>query len=337
MKLEGSDDSAVQNNDAFIENEQATEVNDQITDSVTTTNEDVSEEVKEDQNVLTFNSDDDVLEYLKTKEELLSKVAPKSESKELPEDVKKYLEFKEETGRGYSDFLEYQRDFSQLDEQDVVKRYMKEMNPEFDNEDIQDEFLDTYAYDEDLDDERDIRKKTRAFKKAHADALEYFNSQKEKYAIPLGSNDIDIPAEYKSAKEFADSIKTQEELSQKQSEVFLMETENLFTDEFKGFEFKIGNEVINHKPVNIQSTKESQSNVMNFLGKFLDENGFIKDPEGYHKALYVAMNYESILSNVYETAKAKAIEDEVKNSKNIDMGMRNTPDSLPSGMKFKLV
>ena len=116
-----------------------------------------------------------------------------------------------------------------------------------------------------------------------------------------------------------------------------METENLFTDEFKGFEFKIGNEVINHKPVNIQSTKESQSNVMNFLGKFLDENGFIKDPEGYHKALYVAMNYESILSNVYETAKAKAIEDEVKNSKNIDMGMRNTPDSLPSGMKFKLV
>ncbi len=337
MKLEGSNDSAVQNNDAIIENEQVTEVNDQITDSVTTTNEDVSEEVNEDQNVLTFNSDDDVLEYLKTKEELLSKVTPKSESKELPEDVKKYLEFKEDTGRGYSDFLEYQRDFSQLDEQDVVKRYMKEMNPEFDNEDIQDEFLDTYAYDEDLDDDRDIRKKTRAFKKAHADALEYFNSQKEKYAIPLGSNDIDIPAEYKSAKEFVDSIKTQEELSQKQNEVFLMETENLFTDEFKGFEFKIGNEVINHKPVNIQSTKESQSNVMNFLGKFLDENGFIKDSEGYHKALYVAMNYESILSNVYETAKAKAIEDEVKNSKNIDMGMRKTPESLPSGMKFKLV
>lgn len=334
MKLEGSDDNQIQENEVVDTTEV---INDQITDAVTTTNEDVVDEVNEDQNVLTFNSDDDVLEYLKTKEELLSKVAPKSESKELPEDVKKYLEFKEETGRGYSDFLEYQRDFSQLDEQDVVKRYMKEMNPEFDNEDIQDEFLDAYAYDEDLDDERDIRKKTRAFKKAHADALEYFNSQKEKYAVPLGSNDTDIPAEYKSAKEFVDSIKTQEELSQKQSEIFLKETENLFTNEFKGFEFKVGEEVINHKPANIQSTKEAQSNVMNFLGKFLDENGFIKDPEGYHKALYVAMNYESILSNVYETAKAKAIEDEVKNSKNIDMGMRNTPDRLPSGMKFKLV
>ena len=76
---------------------------------------------------------------------------------------------------------------------------------------------------------------------------------------------------------------------------------------------------------------------MNFLGKFLDENGFIKDPEGYHKALYMAMNYESVLSNVYETARAKAIEEEVRNSKNIDMRMRNTPESLPSGMKFKLV
>lgn len=337
MKLEGSDDSAVQNNDAFIENEQATEVNDQITDAVTTTNEDVSEEVNEDQNVLTFNNDDDVLEYLKTKEELLSKVVSKSENKELPEDVKKYLEFKEETGRGYSDFLEYQRDFTELDEQDIVKRYMMEMNPEFDNEDVQDEFLDAYAYDEDLDDEKDIRKKTRAFKKAYADALEYFNSKKEKYAIPLGSDDIAIPEEYRSAKEFADSIKTQEELHQKQSEVFLAQTENLFSNDFKGFEFKIGDEVINHKPANIQSTKENQSNVMNFLGKFLDENGFIKDPEGYHKALYMAMNYESVLSNVYETARAKAIEEEVKNSKNIDMKMRNTPDSLPSGLKFKLV
>lgn len=337
MKLEGSDDSAVQNNDALINNEQITTVDDQITDSVTSTNEDVPEVVDENQNVLTFNSDDDVLEYLKTKEELLSKVTPKSEVKELPEDVKKYLEFKEETGRGYSDFLEYQRDFTELDEQDIVKRYMIEMNPEFDSEDVQDEFLEAYAYDEDLDDEKDIRKKTRAFKKAYADALEYFNSKKEKYAIPLGSDDIAIPEEYKSAKEFADSIKTQEELHQKQSEVFLAQTESLFSNDFKGFEFKIGDEVINHKPANVQSTKESQSNVMNFLGKFLDENGFIKDPEGYHKALYMAMNYESVLSNVYETARAKAIEEEVKNSKNIDMKMRNTPDSLPSGLKFKLV
>ena len=155
MKLEGSEYSDVQNNDVITDNEGASEVNDQITDSVTST-DDTTDEIIEDKQVLTFNNDDDVLEYLKTKEELLSKVAPRGEGKELPEDVKKYLEFKEETGRGYNDFLEYQKDFSELDEQDIVKKYMREMNPEFDNEDIQDEFLDAYAYDEDLDDEKDI-------------------------------------------------------------------------------------------------------------------------------------------------------------------------------------
>ena len=334
MKLEGSEYSDVQNNEEIIDNEQENIVNEETTDTI---EEKVEVEENKIENALTFNSDDDILEYLKTKEELISKVAPKQEVKELPEDIKKYLEFKEETGRGYSDFMEYQKDYSDSDEQDIVKRYMKEMNPEFDSEDVQDEFLEAYAYDEDLDEEKDIKKKTRAFKKAHADALEYFNKQKEKYAIPLGSNEVVIPDDYKSAKEFVDSIKSQEELSQKQNEVFMNETNGLFSSEFKGFEFKVGDEVINHKPSNIEAVKENQSNVMNFLGKFLDEKGFIKDTEGYHKALYVAMNYESILSNVYETAKAKAIENEVKNSKNIDMGMRRTPESISSGLKFKLV
>lgn len=334
MKLEGSDYSDVHENEGFIDNEQKDIVNEEPTETI---EEKVEVEENKIENVLTFNSDDDILEYLKTKEELVSRVAPKQEGKELPEDIKKYLEFKEETGRGYSDFMEYQKDFSDVDEQDIVKRYMKEMNPEFDSEDVQDEFLEAYAYDEDLDEEKDIKKKTRAFKKAHADALEYFNKQKEKYAVPLGSNDAAIPDDYKSAKEFVDSIKSQEELSQRQNKMFMKETDGLFSNEFKGFEFKVGEEVINHKPSNIEAVKENQSNVMNFLGKFLDENGFIKDTEGYHKALYVAMNYESILSNVYETARAKAIENEVKNSKNIDMGMRKTPESISSGLKFKLV
>lgn len=340
MKLEGSEYSDVQNNDSIIDNEQANEVNnenDQVSDQVS---DQVTEEVveEESQNVLKFSNEDEVLEYLKSKEELLSKVAPKQEV-EIPEDVKKYLEFKSETGRSFSDFQEYQKDFTTLDEQDLVRMYLKDKNPEFDADEIQDEFLEAFAYDEDLDDEKDIKKKIRAFKKAHADALEYFNSQKEKYAVPLTvSNDVAIPEEYKEAKGYVENIKAQQEIAAKQSEVFMTETEKLFNNEFKGFEFKIGEEVISHKPSNVQAVKEAQSNVMTFFSKFLDENGFIKDPEGYHKALYVAMNYDSILSNVYETAKAKAIEDEVKNSKNIDMkGVRTAPEGINSGLKFKIV
>lgn len=336
LKIEG--DSIVQPNEEFSNNEQVSEVNnDQITDSVTTDNEGVNEGVS--QNVLKFNSEDEVLEYLKSKDELLSKVVTSKQEVELPEDVKKYLEFKSETGRSFSDFQEYQKDFTAVDEQDLVRMYLKDKNPEFDADEIQDEFLEAFAYDEDIDDEKDIKKKIRAFKKAHADALEYFNSQKEKYAVPVTvSSDTAIPQEYQESKAYVESLKAQQEIAAKQSEVFLNETDKLFNNEFKGFEFKVGDEVISHKPSNVQAVKEAQSNVMTFFSKFLDENGFIKDPVGYHKALYVAMNYDSILSNVYETARAKAIEDEVKNSKNIDMkGIRTAPEGINSGLKFKIV
>jgi hypothetical protein len=346
LKIEG--DSVVQHTEEFSNNEQVSEVNNnQTTDSVTTNNEAVNEAVnegvnqeqEESQNVLKFNSEDEVLEYLKSKEELLSKVVTPKQEVELPEDVKKYLEFKSETGRSFSDFQEYQKDFTKVDEQDLVRMYLKDKNPEFDADEIQDEFLEAFAYDEDIDDEKDIKKKIRAFKKAHADALEYFNSQKEKYAVPVTvSSDTVIPQEYQESKAYVESLKAQQEIAAKQSEVFLSETDKLFNNEFKGFEFKIGDEVISHKPSNIQAVKEAQSNVMTFFSKFLDENGFIKDPVGYHKALYVAMNYDSILSNVYETARAKAIEDEVKNSKNIDMkGIRTAPEGINSGLKFKIV
>jgi hypothetical protein len=117
----------------------------------------------------------------------------------------------------------------------------------------------------------------------------------------------------------------------------LQKTDELFSNEFKGFEFKVGDEVIVQRPSSVDSVKESQKNVMNFFSKFLDENGLIKDAEGYHKALYVAMNYESVLKNVYETAQAKAIEGEVRNSKNIDMSIRTAPQTISTGTKFKLV
>jgi hypothetical protein len=342
FRLEGEQDVSqevdtnnVQENAEFIDNEQADVVNNQVEDQVDDQEE--SAEVIEN-NVLTFNSDDDVLEYLKSKEELLSKVS-KNEVSEIPDDIKPYLDYKKETGRSYNDYLELQKDFSSLPEEVVIKNYIKEMNPEYTDEEVEDEFLDTYGYDEDSDEEREINKKIRSFKKSHSEALKYFDSLKEKYKAPLAvSNESIIPEDYAETKQLIENIRGQEEISKKQSEYFLQKTDELFSNEFKGFEFKIGDEVISQKVSNINSVKKDQSNIMNFFGKFLDENGLIKDPEGYHKALYVAMNYDSVLQNVYETAKAKAIEEEIKNSKNIDMGgIRKAQENIQSGIKFKLV
>jgi hypothetical protein len=339
LKLEGSewsqveDNSGVQNNDVIIDNEQDSEVNTQ----------DVQQDVQDDvenvqDNVLKFNNEDEVLEFIKSKEDLYSKVAVKSEEKELPSDIKKYLEFKEQTGRGYEDFVNYQRDYSEVDKDALVKMYIKENNPEFDELDVNEEFAEAFAYDEDYDDERTINKKTRALKKLHKEALDYFEGQKEKWSVPLEvTNNTVIPEDYKAAKETLEALKTQEEVSKKQGDYFLQKTDELFSNEFKGFEFKVGDEVIVQKPSSVDSVKESQKNVMNFFSKFLDENGLIKDAEGYHKALYVAMNYESVLKNVYETAQAKAIEGEVRNSKNIDMSIRTAPQTISTGTKFKLV
>lgn len=344
LRLEGEQDYSqeIDNDVQDVQDDVQLEVQDDVQEQQKYDGEEevVQEDVQEDaqDSVLTFNSDDDILEYLKSKEDLMSKVSTKNET-EIPEDIKGYLDYKKETGRDYNDYLELQKDLSTVPEEVIIKNYIKEMNPEYTDEEVEDEFLDTYGYDEDLDNERDINKKIRSFKKSHSEALKYFDGLKEKYKAPLAvSNDAMIPEDYMQAKEFVEGLKNQEETSKKQSEYFLQKTNELFSNDFKGFDFKIGDEVISQKVSNIEAVKNDQSNVMSFLGKFLDENGLIKDPEGYHKALYVAMNYDSILQNVYETAKAKAIEEEIRSSKNIDMGgMRKAQENIQGGIKFKLV
>lgn len=286
-------------------------------------------------------NEEKVSEFLKNNPDLLNKLKP-SQEVELDEDVKKFLEFKKETGRSYSDFIEYQRDPSDFEEEDLVRKLIRDRNPDLNDEEIEDEFLDTYGYDEDLDDEKDIRKKQREYKKAIAEATEHFNELREKYKVPLLVNNENVPEDYKEAKTALEQLKAEQSAQQEgveqQTKHFLGKTEEFFSNDFKGFEFKVGEESLVHKPGNVEDVKNTQSNIVNFFQKFLDENGTLKDIEGYHKALYVAMNYDSILKNVYETATAKAIESEVKNSKNIDMGMRPSQSTLKTGgLTMKIV
>jgi hypothetical protein len=283
---------------------------------------------------LVFEKDEDLISYVRSKNLI-------DENKvEIPEDLKGYLKYKEETNRSIQDYLELQKDLSTAPEEEIIKKKMKADNPEFSDEEINDEFLDTYGYDEDVDDEKDIKKKVRSYKKAYAEALEYQNKLKEQYAtrIEVQSN-VQVPQDYEQLKQVAQVQQEQAKVASENLEYFNVKTNELFTNDFEGFKFKIGDNEIVHKPTSIQSVKETQSNVMNFLGKFLDESGRVKDAEAYHKALYVAMNYDSILSNVYETAKAKAIEDEIKSSKNINMdGLRQSPETLQGKrVKYRVI
>lgn len=314
------DNSVVQDNAEFMDNEQVDKANNE---------EDVQEDVQD--NVLTFNNDDDILEYLKSKEELMSKVS-RNEDSEIPDDIKSYLDYKKETGRSYNDYLELQKDFSTLPEEVIIKNYLKEMNPEYTDEEIEDEFLDTYGYDEDVDDERDINKKVRSFKKSHSEALKYFDSLKDKYKAPLAvSNDAVIPEDYMQAKQFVEGLKNQEEAGKQQSEYFLQKTNELFSNDFKGFDFKVGDKEISYKPNTPEQLKAQQTDISKFFNNFVDENGYIKDAKQYHKTVAAAMNPDALAKFFYDMGKADAIDDSVRQSKNIDMSVRNAPQNIDKG------
>ena len=345
LKLEGAEDfhePNIDNQDVSeeVQNEVINQEEELIVNKEVTDGNGVEEEVEITPTASELEiNEEKVSEFLKNNPELLNKLKP---TQELDEDIKKFLEFKKDTGRGYSDFLELQKEASDLGEEGLVRQMLKNRNPDLTEEELDDEFYDTFGYDEDLDDEKDIKKKQREYKKAISEATEAFNSSKEKYKVPLLVNDENVPEDYKNAKVEYEAMKSDKQAYEKaveqQTNDFLGKTESFFSNDFKGFEFQVGEESLVHKPNSTEEVKKTQSSIANFFQKFLGDDGTLKDVGGYHKALYVAMNYESILKNVYDTAKAKAIEEEVRNSKNIDMGIRPSQSTLKTnGTTMKLV
>lgn len=311
----------VQQEETFTDNEQEENVNTE------------EQEVNTDLPKLVFEKDEDLIEYVRSKKLI------ETNDKEIPQEILGYLEYKKETNRGIEDYLKLQQDFTQVSEAELVKQYIKEQNPDYTAEEVEDEFVDTFGYDEDLADEKEIKRKTRSYKKAYSEALDYFNGLKEQYKTPVEvQQSVDAPKDYQDLVELKNSLKAQEERVADNYNFFINKTNELFSEKFEGFKFKVGEDEVVHKPSNVDAVKQSQSDLSKFIGKFLDENGKIKDAEAYHKALYMAMNYESVLANVYETAKAKAIEAEIKESKNINFsGLKSAPETFGKKTRFKVV
>lgn len=289
--------------------------------------------------------DEKVLKYLKekkgfTKEELSFEEEKKQY--EIPEEVSKFLEYKKETGRGFEDFLELQKDWKNENEDVVLAKYLKEKNPYFSDEDIKDELSD-FSYDEDLDDESDIRKKNRKKKKLLNEALSYLESQKEKFKAPKEGSSItaEIPEDYKLAKKTLDEIeqinRSNDALAKEKQAKFLDETKKVFTEDFKGFDFDLGDAVVTFKPSEPSELIKSQSDINNFLAKFVNDQGELVDVKGYHKALSAAMNVDKLAKHFYEQGKADAISQDAKDSKNINFSGRKPMDNITPKKGLKVV
>lgn len=258
----------------------------------------------------------------------------RNSNEELPEDVASFLKYKKETGRSIQDFLKLQEDFNTMDEDDMLRNYFRNTEDGLDDDDI-DSLMDEFRYDEDLDEESDIKKAKLAKKKAIVKARSYFVEQQEKYKKPLESSSFSIPdedkEEYESYKKYIKESNTILEEQNKKREWFQKKTDELFNQDFKGFEFNLNDKKLVYSPGDVNEIKKSQLNPLNFINKYLDENGLINDAVGYHRSLSLAMNPDKFAKFFYEQGKSDATEDLTRKIKNVNMSERKSPEAINKG------
>ena len=268
-------------------------------------------------------------------------MAERESNEELPEDVAAYMKYKKETGRGFEDFIKLKKDFETMDPDNLLKEYLAITQVGLDEDDI-DSLMDDYRFDEDLDDESRIKKVKIAKKRVIAEAKKFFTEQKEKYKLPLESSGLGVSQEekeeFESYKQYTKQAKTMQEENDRKRKWFDQKSEEVFSKDFKGFEFNINDKKISFTPGDAAELKRAQSNPMNFINKFLDDSGLIKDATGYHKSLSIAMNPEKFAKFFYEQGLSDATEDVMRKTKNINMSERRAPEVVnKGGMQVKSV
>ena len=261
------------------------------------------------------------------------------EEEPLPEDVSKYLQYKKETGRGFSDFAKLQKNYDEMEPDTLLREYLSATEKGLDADDIED-LMEDYQYDEDIDDDKSIKKIKLAKKKTIAKAKDYFEQQQEQYRVPLESS-RESSSEYSEEeiegyrKYIAEAKTSQEGLSRK-NEVFHKKTDDVFS-EFKGFEFTLDDNKVLFSPGDAADLKKPQLNPQNFVNKFLDDDGVMVDAAGYHKSLAMAMHPEKFAKFFYEQGKSAAADETMRELKNIKMDTRTAPEvtKTDGGMQIR--
>ena len=274
-------------------------------------------------------------EVEEVKEEVVKAVEEaEAEGKPLPENIEKLMQFMEETGGDLEDYVKLNRDVNKLDDQDVLYEYYKQTKPHLNAEEINFLMNDEFEYDEENDEEKTIKRKKLALKEQVASARAHLDGQKSKYyeEIKAGSK---LTPEQQKAVDFFNRYNKESEQSKKiadeQKSTFLKKTDQVFNDKFKGFEYNVGDKKFRFNVKNTNQIKETQSDINNFVKKFLNENNSMEDASGYHKSLFTAMNPDSIAQHFYEQGKADAIKESAAKDKNINVGPRQNHGEIEAG------
>ena len=260
------------------------------------------------------------------------------EVSKLPENIEKVVDFMKDTGGTLEDYVRLNADYSSVDNDTLLKEYYKQTKSHLDSEEINFLIEDNFSWDEDLDEERDVRKAKLAYKEEVAKAKGHLEGLKSQYyeEIKLRPG---VTQDQQKAMDFFNRYNEDQDVAVKQHEAFKNSTNDYFNDEFKGFDFKVGEKKFRYGVKSPSEVADKQSNISNIIKKFLNENGDVTDVKGYHKAMYAAEHADTIAQHFYEQGKSDATKDLVAKSKNISDEVRSTPtgDVFVGGLKVKAI
>jgi len=255
---------------------------------------------------------------------------------DLPENVEKLVEFMRETGGTVEDYVRLNRDYSSIDNDALLVEYYKTTKPHLDSEEISFLLEDKFSYDKDTAEDREIKKKKLEYKEEVAKAKSFLEETKSKYyeEIKLRPG---VTQDQQKATEFFNRYNKEQEMAKQQHDRFQTQTKSFFNEEFKGFEFSLGEKKFRYGVNNTNDVADKQSNLTNFVQKFLDGEGNVKDYNGYHKAIFAGENADAIAKHFYEQGKADAVKDVMAKSKNLSNSPRTSPDINVGGAKMRVV
>ena len=301
----------------------------------------VQEEQVEQQSVLQEITDEEVEEAAVELEEVVEEAMAEAAEAgvELPENIQKVVDFMSETGGSLEDFVKLNTDYASLNEDQLLREYYETKYSAYDREDIDFLLADKFSYDEELDDEREVRLKKLERKQALSEAKTHLDGLKSKYydEIKMGSK---LNPEQKKAVEFFNRYNKESEeaakVAERQTSRFKQESAKVFNEKFEGFDYSVGDKKYRFKVNNTGQVKETQGDINNFIKKFLNEKGEMKDAKGYHKSLFTAMNADQVAQHFYEQGKADAVKDSMARTKNVNMNPRGVHEEVTASNGWKI-
>jgi hypothetical protein len=297
--------------------------------------EEIVEETKEEETTTEEKTVEDV------KEEVVEAVEEaKQTGKPLPENIQKVVDFMNETGGDLEDYVKLNQDYSKYDDMTMLREYYRQTKPHLNTDEVNFLIEDGFTFDEEVDDPRDIKRKKLAFKEQVASARSHMDKLKSTYYEEIKSG-VKLTPEQQNAVDFFNrynkETKESQKIAEEQKSVFINKTNQLFNNDFKGFEYKVGDKRYRFNVNDVNTVKNTQSDINNFVSKFLDKNNTMSDANGYHKSLFTAMNADAIANHFYQQGKADAVKETMAKAKNVDMSPRETGTVEASGVKYKVL